>query len=402
MRGHRSVAAAAVLVALPVALCLAAAPAGAACGGRKVFHARRHRGEGRPPLVVGDSVVLGAPRQLTAAGFKVDVRGCRQMSEGLRVLRSSHLPRVVVVALGTNWKITMRDIRAAVRIVGPDRVLAMVTPREEGGGGGADAATVRAAGRRFPGRVMVLDWVRYSARHGGWFAPDGIHLGPGGAQRLTRLFSRVFRVVVPRRGAWTGGDSRGTLAFSLRRGRVVRAALVVSSSSCLPASSRLGLRRKDRVSFGGRFRLRRRTGGRTVELGGRFLRRKRARGWLRVRGGGCDTGRLHWSARPGRPRRHAGRWSGDDARGHALSFKIPRDRLSLSFGRSLSLGCGDSFTIPAPVPILHGAFSTGTSLPDGSSVQVEGRFVGPGQAEGTWRRHRPGCDTGPIAWSASG
>src|SRR3954467_14457739 len=178
MRGRRSTLAVAALVAASATLCLVAPPAGAACRGRKVFRAKRHRGEGRPPLVVGDSVVLGAPHELTAAGFRVDVRGCRQMSEGLRVLRSSRLPRIVVVALGTNWKITMREIRAALRIVGPDRVLAMVTPREEGGGGGSAAAVVRAAGRRFRGRVMTLDWVRYSARHGGWFAPDGIHLGP--------------------------------------------------------------------------------------------------------------------------------------------------------------------------------------------------------------------------------
>ncbi|MFN2616570.1 MAG: hypothetical protein ABR581_05525 [Thermoleophilaceae bacterium] len=399
---RRGFVAVVVLVASAAVLGALAAPASAGCGGRKVFRAKRHRGEGRPPLVIGDSVVLGAPDELSAAGFRVDVRGCRQMSEGLRIMRSSRLPRIVVVALGTNWKITMREIRSALRIVGPDRVLAMVIPREEGGGSGSDAAVVRRAGRRYPGRVLVLDWVRYSARHGGWFAPDGIHLGPGGARGLTRLFSRVFRVVVPRRGPWTGSGAGGALAFSLRRGRALRSALIVSDGSCLPRPPRFALRRGDRASFGGRFRITRRKGGRIVELHGRFLRRGRARGWLRVRGGGCDSGRLRWSARPGRPRRLSGRWSGEDTGGHALRFTLPRDRLTLAFDGPLSLGCGSPVALARAIPIRSGRFSTRESLPDGSSLQVQGRFLHAGHAEGTWRRTRPGCDTGELAWSAGG
>src|SRR4051812_33811788 len=80
-----------------------------------------------------------------------------------------------------NWTVSMRQIRYALHIVGHKRVLVLVTPREVGGYGGSDAANIRRAGRRYPDRVLVLDWVRYTAGHPNWFAPDGLHLGYGGA-----------------------------------------------------------------------------------------------------------------------------------------------------------------------------------------------------------------------------
>ncbi len=181
-------------------LVLGAAPAQAACGGVKRASPPQRTADTRPPLVIGDSVLLGAVRQVAGAGFEVNTRGCRQISEGLRLMRARRragtLPRLVVVALGTNWVIRASDIGAALRIAGPGRVLALVTPREEGGGGGSDASTIRAAGRRHPGRIRVLDWVRYSRGRSGWFAGDGIHLGRGGAAGFARLLRTVRRLTV--------------------------------------------------------------------------------------------------------------------------------------------------------------------------------------------------------------
>jgi hypothetical protein len=172
-----------------------AAPAGAACGGVQRFAAQRHRVPGPPPLAVGDSVMLGAAEELAAAGFDVDTRGCRQMGEGLGVLaaRGGSLPRLVVMALGDNWVIETSQIRQALRILGPGRVLALVTPRT----GGSDIDTIRAAGRRWPARVKVLDWVGYSAGHADWFYGDGLHLAPGGQHGFARLLSRAFAFARP-------------------------------------------------------------------------------------------------------------------------------------------------------------------------------------------------------------
>lgn len=173
------------------ALALAlAATASAACG--STVHARpgtRVVGATRAPLVVGDSVLLGAVREVAAEGFEVDTRGCRQIDEGLGVIaarrRAGTLPHLVVLALGTNGSLGTFDVRKAMRIVGPGRVLGLVTPREPDYDSGAHA--IRVVAKQFPARLRVLDWVRFSDGHPGWFAPDGIHLGPEGAAGLARL-----------------------------------------------------------------------------------------------------------------------------------------------------------------------------------------------------------------------
>jgi hypothetical protein len=169
---------------------MAAAPAAeAACGGvRHYSPPKPHRLPA--PLAIGDSVMMGAIEPLRRAGFEIDVRGCRQMSEGLGVLSSRKstgtLPDVVVVALGNNWTVSTPEIRRAIRIVGPRRLLGLVTPR----GVMAFARTsIRAAGRRWPDRVKVLDWAARSA--GKAWTWDGLHLTPAGARGFARLLSEA-------------------------------------------------------------------------------------------------------------------------------------------------------------------------------------------------------------------
>jgi hypothetical protein len=188
-----------LLIALSLALALDGATA-RACGGVKTASAVKRGAGGRAPLVIGDSVLLGAVAQVAAAGFEVNTRGCRQMREGLQIIaarkRARTLPHLVVIALGANGSIAYGQIREAMKLVGPGRVLGLVTPRELGGGESSDARNVRAAGRRFPGRVIVLDWVHFSAGQGGWFAGDGLHLGPGGARGLARLLRGALALAI--------------------------------------------------------------------------------------------------------------------------------------------------------------------------------------------------------------
>jgi hypothetical protein len=173
----------------------ASAPAAqAACGAVQHFQPTKLRRPGAAPLAVGDSVMLGAATQLRRRGFEVDVRGCRQMSEGLSVLsarrRAGSLPRVVVVGLGTNWTVATGQIRSALRILGRRRVLGLVTPPEIGGVASSDQRRIRAAGRRWPERVKVLDWVARSAGKG--LTWDGMHLTPTGAVAYAKLLSQAF------------------------------------------------------------------------------------------------------------------------------------------------------------------------------------------------------------------
>lgn len=173
----------------------------AACGGAVHYAPSARRAPGRPPLAIGDSVMLGAVPQLRGAGFEVDVRGCRQFSEGLTVLaaraRAGTLPDRVVIGLGTNWTIETRQVRRALITLGRERLLGLMTPREVGGARSTDQTVVRAAGERWPARVKVLDWVRRSAGHSNWFYGDGLHLSPAGAAGLARLARSVFDTPLP-------------------------------------------------------------------------------------------------------------------------------------------------------------------------------------------------------------
>jgi hypothetical protein len=166
------------------------------------FQPTKLRPSGVPPLAVGDSVMLGAAPQLRRRGFEVDVRGCRQMSEGLGVLSARRsagsLPSRVVIGLGTNWTVTTSQIRSALRILGRRRVLGLVTPPEVGGVASSDQRVIRAAGRRWPERVKVLDWVARSAGKG--WTWDGMHLKPAGAVAYAKLLSRAFEWRRPAQG----------------------------------------------------------------------------------------------------------------------------------------------------------------------------------------------------------
>jgi hypothetical protein len=205
---------AARVLGLVFALTLWAPPerASAACGEVRTAYPPKQERRWAPPLAIGDSVMLGAVPQLARAGLEVNTRGCRQMSEGLRLLRRrrrTFLPSRVVIALGANWAVRYGELRAAMRVVGRRRLLVLVTPREPGGGQSGDAWAMRRAARRFPRRVRLLDWVRHSRGHSGWFAGDGLHLSHSGARAYARLLGRATRMRPPvsrarRRGAGSG------------------------------------------------------------------------------------------------------------------------------------------------------------------------------------------------------
>jgi hypothetical protein len=145
-------------------------------------------------------MLLALP-DLSREGFDANARGCRQYPEALALIsglaRAGRLPHLVVIALGANGQIEPGNVEQALRILGPTRVLVLLTPRELGGGSGSDAQLVRAEGRRHGGRVVVLDWVAYSASDPDWFEPDGLHVNPTGAAGLARVIGRVLPITAP-------------------------------------------------------------------------------------------------------------------------------------------------------------------------------------------------------------
>jgi hypothetical protein len=131
--------------------------------------------------------MLLAVQPLARVGFEANARGCRPVYEGLDLLarrkRQHRLPKVVLMHLGLNAGITTREIRRALGILGRRRILVLATPR-----GGHDARIIRAAGRHWPQRIRVLDWVRvYHGHHEYFSEPHGLHLSQLGVHVFVRL-----------------------------------------------------------------------------------------------------------------------------------------------------------------------------------------------------------------------
>lgn len=212
MRKTRAAGAAALATLLAALLLAVAGPALAppragaafdpACGEVETAQpTKRVNPGGRAPLAIGDSTMLLALPELSHEGYKVNAHGCRQIEEGLDVLREAkregRLPHLVVIALGADASISLHQLEKAFHILGPKRVLGLVTPRELGGGTSSDADHVRTAAKRHPRRSILLDWVAYSAGHSDWFQPDGLHLTFSGAA----AFARLLRQALPYAGA---------------------------------------------------------------------------------------------------------------------------------------------------------------------------------------------------------
>ena len=138
--------------------------------------------------------MLLAVEPLARAGFEANARGCRPVYEGLDLLvrrkRQRRLPKVVLMHLGLNAGITTPDIRRGLGILGRRRILVLVTPR-----GGHDTRIIRAAGRRWPRRVRVLDWAHlYHGHHEYFSEPHGLHLSQTGVRVFVRL---CVKLVLP-------------------------------------------------------------------------------------------------------------------------------------------------------------------------------------------------------------
>lgn len=178
-----------------------------ACGGVEIGKPKKGANPGgHPPLAIGDSTMLLALPALSHEGYLANARGCRQMEEGLGLMkeekRRHRLPHLIVIALGADAGISRGQIDKAFRIAGRKRVIGLVTPLELGGGTSSDADVVRAGAKRHSKRAVLLDWVAYSKGHSSWFQPDGLHLTFDGAAGFARLLRKALPFA--RAGAFPG------------------------------------------------------------------------------------------------------------------------------------------------------------------------------------------------------
>lgn len=183
--------------ALGFAALLAAgpAPAQAKCGQTRIAKPAKFSKSNRPPLVIGDSVLYDVVPALARKGFEANGMICRNMAQGLAIMSKRKargtLPHMVILELGANGVVTTGDIQAALRIVGPGRVLVMLTPTDDDPPRGVDAAVIKASGVLYSKRMIVLDWAGAVAANPGWVS-DGVHLaGPAGQAGLVDLIVRM-------------------------------------------------------------------------------------------------------------------------------------------------------------------------------------------------------------------
>src|SRR6476469_7719467 len=102
----------AVILALSALAVAAAAPAPAVAG-FFCFNdsaTTKKLGDFAPPLIIGDSVLLGAVDAVAKRGWTVNAHGCRSWSEGARIVRKKaaekRLPHMVAMFLGADWEIS--------------------------------------------------------------------------------------------------------------------------------------------------------------------------------------------------------------------------------------------------------------------------------------------------------
>lgn len=135
-------------------------------------------------LAVGDSVMLGSARKLTAQGLVVDAVKNRQVLEALQVFNYyksiNQLGENVVIHLGTNGttnEATFDRVLGALSDVDRVLVLTVRVPGREYQN--INNGIINALPLKYP-NVTILDWLDYSKTHKEWFASDGIHLNKEG------------------------------------------------------------------------------------------------------------------------------------------------------------------------------------------------------------------------------
>jgi hypothetical protein len=93
--------------------------------------------------------------------------------------------------VGTGGRLKMKQIRRALRIVGPERQLGLVTPREfKPEFGVAKRRIIFNAAERFE-NILLFDWDRISRGHEDWFHWDNLHPVGKGTTAMAIFFSMI-------------------------------------------------------------------------------------------------------------------------------------------------------------------------------------------------------------------
>ena len=134
----------------------------------------------RPPIAIGESVMLGAKAQLEAKGFVVDAAESRQGKEVVGVLTqlraAGRLGNTVVIHIGTNGEVSDATFAAIMANLPPQEVKSVwfLTVRADRAWIDGNNARIVALPAKYP-NVQVGYWADFVPKISG-MASDGIHL----------------------------------------------------------------------------------------------------------------------------------------------------------------------------------------------------------------------------------
>jgi hypothetical protein len=249
----RTKAAGLVVLALALGALWQAAPAGAvgepafACGHVHTAKAQRNpyanaKGPAElrlPPVAIGDSTMLLPIPDLTKVGFDVNAKGCRGFKQSIWVARDlrneGKLPRLIVMNAYGNGGVNDGLINFALKVLGPQRKLVLVTAYDADTGHppAPNTDVIKQAARDHPDQIKVLDWVKYSLPHhkpdpepGAWFLPDLFHPNFTGAPQYANFLAQVLPGGPPQATSESSGGGTPWWPFALG-GALVLAALAL-------------------------------------------------------------------------------------------------------------------------------------------------------------------------------
>jgi hypothetical protein len=86
---------------------------------------------GPPPIAIGDSTMLLPIPDLTRVGFDVNAKGCRGFKQSIWVARDVRnrgiLPKLILINAYGNGGVNKDLIKFALKVIGPNRTLVLVT-----------------------------------------------------------------------------------------------------------------------------------------------------------------------------------------------------------------------------------------------------------------------------------
>jgi len=144
-------------------------------------------------FALGDSVMLGAKRDLKGLGFAiVDAVESRQAYAGPGLIKQhgGNLPTNVVVHLGTNGTFPLSVCKKIVDTVGPNHRVFFVTIHVPRSWQKGNNKVIRECDAAFADdRVHVIDWNGLANAHPKWLYHDRTHLKPAGARAFADLIN---------------------------------------------------------------------------------------------------------------------------------------------------------------------------------------------------------------------